>query len=224
LLPCVCLQSRRHPHRQQIQFPVSVEAMIAQITRAPSTLATRSRAHHLPSARPVPSFHCPCEIRGYLIIIRSLGWSIHATEIVYLFAYAKGLLLHAFSDRYGLRRDEVILMLGCLCSCNRDERRCIPSPKEDGTLCGEDGDYYFGQCNTGPGFCKAVTSEFGSFGVCIGLPTFGVPCNDFDRCTINDKCKVIIADDGSLLGVCSGKFDADLPCNDYNDACTINDR
>jgi hypothetical protein len=40
-----CLQFRRHPLHQQIQFPVSAAVMIAQTTGAPSTLATSSCAH-----------------------------------------------------------------------------------------------------------------------------------------------------------------------------------
>jgi hypothetical protein len=115
-------------------------------------------------------------------------------------------------------------MLWCLCSCNRDERRCIPSPKETGTICGQDGDYYFGQCNQGPGFCRTVESEFGTFGVCVGIPTFGATCYDYNECTKDDRCKVVVTEDRLFRGVCMGKFDADLPCNDYNDACTINDR
>jgi hypothetical protein len=69
-----------------------------------------------------------------------------------------------------------------------------------------------------------VESEFGTFGVCVGIPTFGATCDDYDVCTKNDRCKVTVTDDGLFRGVCVGKFDADLPCNDYNDACTINDR
>jgi hypothetical protein len=112
----------------------------------------------------------------------------------------------------------------CSCSCNRDERRCIPSPRELGTPCGEDGDYYFGQCNQGPGYCVAIESEFGNFGVCVGIPTFGAPCNDFSVCTKNDTCKVVFTDDHLVRGLCVGIFDAELPCNDYDDRCTINDR
>jgi hypothetical protein len=69
-----------------------------------------------------------------------------------------------------------------------------------------------------------VDSDYGSFGVCVGIPTFGATCNDYDVCTKNDKCKVTITDDGLFRGVCMGKFDADAICTDYNDACTINDR
>jgi hypothetical protein len=62
-----------------------------------------------------------------------------------------------------------------------------------------------------------VESKFGEFGICVGIPTFGATCNDFDPCTKNDKCKVAITDDGLFRGVCVGKFDADMPCNDYDD-------
>jgi hypothetical protein len=111
-----------------------------------------------------------------------------------------------------------------LCSCNRDERRCEPEPLETGTPCGVDGDYYFGTCNQGPGFCKKLDSEFGDYGICVGVPKFGAPCDDYNRCTKNDKCKVVRTDDGLLRGQCMGKFDETLPCNDYDDECTINDR
>jgi hypothetical protein len=94
-----------------------------------------------------------------------------------------------------------------------------------GTPCGEeDGEYYFGKCNQGPGFCKAVESEFGNFGICVGIPTFGATCDDYNQCTTNDKCKVVITDDGLFRGVCVGTFDADLPCDDYDALCTKNDR
>jgi hypothetical protein len=69
-----------------------------------------------------------------------------------------------------------------------------------------------------------VKSEFGNFEVFVGIPTFGATCNDYDVCTKNYRCRVVVTDDGLFRGVCVGKFDADLPCADYNDACTINDR
>jgi hypothetical protein len=110
------------------------------------------------------------------------------------------------------------------CSCNRNGRRCIPEPRETGTPCGEDENFDFGQCNRGPGFCKKVESEFGDFGICVGIPTFGASCDDEQQCTTNDRCKVVITEDGFFRGVCVGKFAADLPCDDGNDRCTINDR
>jgi hypothetical protein len=127
-------------------------------------------------------------------------------------------------ERIHLSRHEVLLTASSECRCNRDERRCIPSPRETGTPCGEDGDYYFGMCNNGPGFCKEVESEFGNFGICVGIPVFGAPCNDYEVCTKNDKCKVVFTDDGLIRGVCVGTFDAELPCDDFDDRCTINDR
>jgi hypothetical protein len=69
-----------------------------------------------------------------------------------------------------------------------------------------------------------MKTEIGTFGVCVGIPSFGAPCNDYNVCTKNDKCKIAITDDGLFRGVCVGKFDAGAPCTDGNDACTKNDR
>lgn len=111
----------------------------------------------------------------------------------------------------------------CTCSCNHDEMRCEPEPVEEGIPCGEDESYNFGKCNEGPGFCKTIQSEFGTFGICMGTPKLGIPCDDYDVCTEDDKCKVITTDDGLLRGECMGSFAEDKPCQDEND-CTSNDR
>lgn len=100
----------------------------------------------------------------------------------------------------------------------------MPEPRQTGIPCGLDGDYYFGQCNEGPGFCKTVESKFGDFGICVGIPKVFSPCNDYDPCTKDDKCKVIITDDGLFRGQCMGKFDDGATCNDYDNRCTTDDR
>jgi hypothetical protein len=69
-----------------------------------------------------------------------------------------------------------------------------------------------------------VESEYGDFGVCVGIPTFGATSDDYSKCTKDDRCKVVIAADGLFRGVCAGGFQADMPCNDYDDECTIKDR
>lgn len=113
---------------------------------------------------------------------------------------------------------------GGVCSCNRDERRCVAGPKSEGTICGIDGDFNFDQCNQGPGFCKTIENSIGTFGLCIGLPKIGTPCNDFNQCTLDDSCKVVVTDDGFFRGQCIGKFDAGAACFDYDTVCTINSR
>jgi hypothetical protein len=101
----------------------------------------------------------------------------------------------------------------------------MPSPVPTGTPCGVDGDYYFGTCNMGPGFCKEVESDFGNFGTCIGIPKIGSTCNDYNECTVDDRCKVIFTSDGLFRGQCMGKFAGETTsCNDYDDRCTNNDR
>jgi hypothetical protein len=79
---------------------------------------------------------------------------------------------------------------------------------------------HFGQGYQGPGFCRTVGFNTAHLGVCVGIPTFGAPCNDGNGCTKNDKCKV----DDLFSGVCQGKLDTDVSCSDFDDACTINDR
>lgn len=65
--------------------------------------------------------------------------------------------------------------------------------------------------------------ENGTHGVCVGTPEVGTPCEDYDECTEDDKCKVITTDDGVQRGECMGTFVPDRPCQDDND-CTSNDR
>jgi hypothetical protein len=60
--------------------------------------------------------------------------------------------------------------------------------------------------------------------MCVGIPTVGASCSDGNQCTTNDRCKVVIAEDGQFQGMCIGDFEANLPCNDYDYECTINDR
>jgi hypothetical protein len=110
-----------------------------------------------------------------------------------------------------------------LCSCNREEGICDPVPKEPGTPCGLNEDLLFAVCNQGPGFCKTVQYDSGVVGTCVGIPKIGAPCNDFNLCTKNDKCKAFKVQDGGFQGVCVGEFDASLPCQDIH-VCTINDR
>jgi hypothetical protein len=110
------------------------------------------------------------------------------------------------------------------CRCNREQRRCSSKPKRTGTPCGTDGDYEFGQCNQGPGFCRTLESSFGSMGICVGIPSFGATCDDGRQCTTNDRCKVVVTGDRLIRGVCEGEFEADLPCDDGDNLCTINDR
>jgi hypothetical protein len=153
---------------------------------------------------------------------------------VWLHLVSGGRLLCPFNSVTGLSRSLTSLtefccvIVSCSCSCDPDERLCVPEPRETGTPCGEDlldyEDYYFGQCNQGPGFCEEVESELGDFGICLGIPLTGKPCDDFNQCTKNDKCKVVSTDDGLCWGMCVGTFDADLPCSDRDEQCTINDR
>jgi hypothetical protein len=104
------------------------------------------------------------------------------------------------------------------------DQSCIPVPREPGTPCGVDDDFYFGVCNEGPGFCKTIETEFGQIiGICVGVPKIGESCDDLYDCTKDDKCEVITTDDGVFSGICVGKFDENIPCDDRND-CTINDR
>jgi hypothetical protein len=98
------------------------------------------------------------------------------------------------------------------CRCNTTEFICIPEPVAPGTPCGDGDSFVFEMCNQGPGFCSAVESEDGDIGVCVGIPTVGASCNDYEQCTRDDECTVVTTDDGFLQGVCSGTFDADLPC------------
>lgn len=97
------------------------------------------------------------------------------------------------------------------------------TPEDEGTPCGDD-DYYWSLCNEGPGTCRIVDSRFGSFGVCHGTPIVGASCDDFNECTVNDTCKLVITDDGAEIGVCMGDFAGEVPCNDYDYSCTKNDR
>lgn len=69
-----------------------------------------------------------------------------------------------------------------------------------------------------------IEFEYGTFGVCMGTPTIGVPCNDYVDCTIDDECKMVETDDGQQIAQCMGVFAQDMPCVDYDDECTINDR
>lgn len=114
------------------------------------------------------------------------------------------------------------------CRCTKgdyDYSFCEASPAQEGTICGADGDYFeFDTCNKGPGFCKTIESDYGDFGICVGIPKLGAACNDYDDCTKDDKCKVVVTDDGAFRGQCMGKFAGEIPCNDYNDDCTSNDR
>jgi hypothetical protein len=79
-------------------------------------------------------------------------------------------------------------------------------------------------CNEGPGFCKELESDYGPFGMCLGVPTFGAECNDGNQCTTNDTCMAVFTDDHCVMSICVGTFDAELPCSDGDDQCTINDR
>lgn len=62
-----------------------------------------------------------------------------------------------------------------------------------------------------------------TFGVCMGTPKVGIPCNDHETCTEDDKCVVVKTDDGDEMGMCMGSFAGPIPCNDYNDHCTSDD-
>ena len=66
--------------------------------------------------------------------------------------------------------------------------------------------------------------DFGSFGVCMGTPKEGIPCNDYDECTNEDKCVVVKTDDGDEMGLCMGTFAGPIPCNDYDYQCTADDK
>ena len=116
----------------------------------------------------------------------------------------------------------------CCCRCKKEEDfpYCESTGGKEGTICGADGDYFeFDVCNKGPGICKNIESDYGDFGLCLGIPKLGAACNDYDDCTKDDKCKVVITNDGQAFrGQCMGKFAGEIPCNDYNDECTSNDR
>lgn len=49
-------------------------------------------------------------------------------------------------------------------------------------------------------------------------------CDDFNDCTVDDKCKAEMTDSGDAVGTCMGTFAGEIACNDYNDECTSNDK
>lgn len=61
--------------------------------------------------------------------------------------------------------------------------------------------------------------------MCMGIPKIGIPCDDYNECTIEDKCKVVTTDDGLFRGQCMGKYiGEEVACNDWDNLCTSNDR
>jgi hypothetical protein len=112
-----------------------------------------------------------------------------------------------------------------MCSCDPILRTCRPQPLAAGTPCGEDDDYYFGQCNEGPGSCVEIESPHGNWGVCVGVPRTGMPCNDADQCTVDDKCQAFPDVNGLVYGQCIGTFAGeDVLCTPLGNSCTINGR
>ena len=75
------------------------------------------------------------------------------------------------------------------------------------------------------GTCVVIDDDdFGIFGVCMGTPKAGIPCNDYEECTNEDKCVVVKTDDGDEMGLCMGTFAGPIPCNDYDFQCTSDDK
>jgi hypothetical protein len=109
-----------------------------------------------------------------------------------------------------------------LCRCNREKRVCDVVPEPPGTECGE---YGLGQCNQGPGFCRVISRETGSFALCVGVPRVGAKCDDSNVCTKNDRCKVAMTNDGFFRGQCTGDVNEDYSCDSYGgDQCVVNFR
>jgi hypothetical protein len=55
--------------------------------------------------------------------------------------------------------------------------------------------------------------------VCKGKPAPGLPCNDFNQCSVDGKCTTV---DCSDTPVCTGAFPDGIPCDNGN-VCTFND-
>lgn len=198
--PTAILQASPHRHPQARPPPASRGATTAVTTALSSHLARSSRTSSLrdPYATLLQS---PAHLPFYFCFSRMRASNVQNYNV-----------------------PDVTLTQYYVYRCDKNQRRCISSPAEEGIPCGDETDYYFGECNEAPGKCRVITFEFGSFGVCQGTPKVGIPCNDFNECTVDDKCKVVKTAEGDEIGECMGTFSADTPCNDYNDPCTINDR
>jgi hypothetical protein len=104
--------------------------------------------------------------------------------------------------------------------CNTTDRICEFEPVTPGTPCGDGDGFTFETCNQGPGFCRTVELDYGDVGVCVGIPTVGASCSDYDECTKDDECTVVTTDDGFLQGVCVGEFVPDMPCGGGSATCS----
>lgn len=89
-------------------------------------------------------------------------------------------------------------------------------------------------CNEGAGKCKtklkvykATSFESASVetvGICVRTAKIDFACDDFNYCTVDDKCEAVTTDSGDVYGKCVGTFAGEIACDDYKDECTSNSK